>query len=60
RMIRKGQKPHLSQLPPPLKANGLKSNHPMYRKFKEAEATHLESHKETQSWTEVPARKARE
>ncbi|KAF7573989.1 hypothetical protein PtrM4_056120 [Pyrenophora tritici-repentis] len=59
RMMRNGKKPHRSQLPPPPQANGLREDHELFYFFKEAEITHLHSHKETRSWSEVPAKTAR-
>ncbi|KAF7566825.1 hypothetical protein PtrM4_151450 [Pyrenophora tritici-repentis] len=40
-------------------ANGLREDHELFYFFKEAEITHLHSHKETRSWSEVPAKTAR-
>ncbi|KAF7564272.1 uncharacterized protein PtrM4_153240 [Pyrenophora tritici-repentis] len=59
RIMRNGKKPHRSQLPPPPQANGLREDHELFHFFKEAEITHLHSHKETRSWSEVPAKTAR-
>ncbi|KAK1920501.1 hypothetical protein P3342_002801 [Pyrenophora teres f. teres] len=60
RKMMKGYRPHLSELPPPPSPNSLKPDHPFYNSFKEAEEEHLESHKKTESWTEVPSFRARE
>ncbi|KAK1912695.1 hypothetical protein P3342_004631 [Pyrenophora teres f. teres] len=59
RKMMKGYRPHLSELPPPPSPNSLKPDHPFYNSFKEAEEEHLESHKKTESWTEVPSFRAR-
>lgn len=59
RMMRNGKKPHRSQLPPAPQANGLREDHELFYLFKEAEVTHLQSHKETRSWLEVLAQTAR-
>ncbi|KAI1667990.1 polyprotein [Pyrenophora tritici-repentis] len=55
----KGYRPHLSKLPPPPSPNSLKPSHPFYDSFKKAEEEHLDSHKKTESWTEVPSFRAR-
>jgi hypothetical protein len=59
RKIIKGYRPHHSKLPPPPSANSLKRDHSLYELFKKAEVDHLNSHKKTESWTEVPSKKAR-
>jgi hypothetical protein len=59
RRILRGYQPHQSELPPPPSANGLKPEHPLYMLFRKAEEEHLESHKKTESWTEVPKNQAR-
>jgi hypothetical protein len=55
RMLAKGIKPHRNQLPPLPSTHSKLEDHPLYELFKEAETTHLESHKQMRSWTEVPA-----
>ena len=59
RMLRAGKLPHRSELPPVPTSIGLRKDHPLYELFKKAEASHLQSHRETKSWTEVPAQEAR-
>lgn len=53
RKMIKGYQPHYRELPPLPSPNGLKPDHPFYTDFKKAEEEHLESHKKTESWTEV-------
>jgi hypothetical protein len=55
RMLSKGIKPYQSQLPPLLKAFLDLKAHPLYDMFKEAERIHLESYKQIELWTKVPA-----
>jgi hypothetical protein len=55
RMLLKGIKIHRSQLPPPPTAYSDLESHPLHDMFKEAEKVHLDSHKQMQSWVEVPA-----
>jgi hypothetical protein len=59
RKMMKGYQPQLRELPPPPSPNGLKLDHLFYNSFKKAEEEHLESHKKTESWTEVPSSRAR-
>jgi hypothetical protein len=59
RKMMKGYRPHLSELPPPPSPNSLKPSHAFYDSFKKAEEEHLDSHKKTESWTEVPSFRAR-
>ena len=54
RMLAKGLKPHRSQLPPPPTCRTKLETHPMGELFKEAEQAHLRSHKQMNSWREVP------
>jgi hypothetical protein len=55
RMLSQGVKVHLRDLPkPPTHFEDLQS-HLMGTQFKEAEESHLQSHREMQSWVEVPA-----
>lgn len=54
RMLASGKKPHRSQLPEPPKSHDKLENHPLYSLFKEAEKSHLNSHREMRSWEEVP------
>jgi hypothetical protein len=55
RLLAKGVKPHRSQLPDPPTSHSKLESHPLYEQFKEAERTHLDSHKNMQSWAEIPA-----
>ncbi|KAF9733719.1 polyprotein [Paraphaeosphaeria minitans] len=55
RLLAKGIKPHRNQLPPLPTAHSKLEEHPLYEMFKEAERTHLESHRQMKSWTEIPA-----
>ena len=55
RLIAKGIKPHRNQLPPLPTAHSKLEEHPLYEMFKEAERTHLASHQQMKSWTELPA-----
>jgi hypothetical protein len=55
RLMAKGIKPHRNQLPPLPTAHSKLEEHPLYEMFKEAERTHLESHQQMKSWTELPA-----
>ena len=54
RLLAKGVKIHQSQLPEPPSARSNLDQHPMGELFKEAQRAHLESHKITNSWVEVP------
>jgi hypothetical protein len=54
RLLAKGVKIHRSQLPPLPTIKSNLDEHPMGELFKEAQRAHLESHKLTKSWTEVP------
>jgi len=53
RLLAKGVKIHRSQLPPPPTFKTNLEEHPMGELFKEAQRSHLDSHKQTKSWTEV-------
>ncbi|KAK7177697.1 polyprotein [Paraphaeosphaeria sporulosa] len=53
RMITAGKKPHRSVLPEPPKSRNKLEDHPLYDMWKEAERSHLQSHKEMRSWSEV-------
>ncbi|KAH5706327.1 RNA-directed DNA polymerase [Parastagonospora nodorum] len=55
RLLSKGIKPHRNQLPPLPSAQSKLEDHPLYEMFKEAEETHLQSHQQMKSWTEVQA-----
>ncbi|KAI1521602.1 polyprotein, partial [Pyrenophora tritici-repentis] len=55
RLLSKGIKPHRNQLPPLPTAYSKLEDHPLYEMFKEAEKTHLQSHQQMKSWTEVQA-----
>ncbi|KAF7573323.1 hypothetical protein PtrM4_082280 [Pyrenophora tritici-repentis] len=55
RLLSKGIKPHRNQLPPLPTAYSKLEDHPLYDMFKEAEKTHLRSHQQMKSWTEVQA-----
>jgi hypothetical protein len=55
RLMAKGIKPHRNQLPPLPTAHSKLEEHSLYEMFKEAERTHLESHKQMKSWIEIPA-----
>ncbi|RAQ93871.1 polyprotein [Stemphylium lycopersici] len=55
RLMAKGIKPHRNQLPSLPTAHSKLEEHPLYEMFKEAERTHLESHKQMKSWIEIPA-----
>ena len=55
----KGYQPYFYKLLPLPSLNGLKPDHLFYSSFKKAEEEHLESHKKTKSWTEVPGSRAR-
>jgi hypothetical protein len=55
RLLARGIKPHRNQLPPLPTAHLKLEEHPLYEMFKEAEQTHLDSHKQMQSWVEVQA-----
>jgi hypothetical protein len=56
RMLARGLKPHRSQLPPLPTYRTKLETHPMGELFKEAEQAHLQSHKQMDSWREVPLR----
>jgi hypothetical protein len=56
RMLAKGLKLHRSQLPPLPTYRTKLETHPMGELFKEAEQAHLQSHKQMNSWSEVPLR----
>lgn len=58
RMLAKGIKIHQSQLPDPPTARSDLDQHPMGELFKEAQRAHLESHRVTESWEEVPYKAA--
>jgi hypothetical protein len=49
RLLAKEIKPHRNQLPPLPTAHSKLEEHPLYKMFKEAEQTHLDSHKQIQS-----------
>lgn len=55
RLMVKGIKPHRSELPPLPTAYSKLEEHPLHEMFKQAEKEHLQSHKQMESWTEVPA-----
>ncbi|KAF7564267.1 hypothetical protein PtrM4_082200 [Pyrenophora tritici-repentis] len=55
RLLSKGIKPYRNQLPPLPTAYSKLEDHPLYDMFKEAEKTHLRSHQQMKSWTEVQA-----
>ncbi|KAF7573874.1 hypothetical protein PtrM4_036480 [Pyrenophora tritici-repentis] len=55
RLLSKGIKPRRNQLPPLPTAYSKLEDHPLYEMFKEAEKTHLQSHQQMKSWTEVQA-----
>ena len=59
RLLAKGVKIHQSQLPDPPTARSNLDTHPMGELFKEAQRLHLDSHKVTKSWTEVPYKAAK-
>ncbi|KAL6152339.1 hypothetical protein ACJQWK_04811 [Exserohilum turcicum] len=54
RLLAKGVKIYQSQLPEPPTARSNLDEHPMGELFKEAQRAHLDSHKITNSWVEVP------
>jgi len=54
RLVAKGIKPHRNQLPPLPTAHSKLEEHPLYEMFKEAERSHLDSHKQMKSWIELP------
>jgi hypothetical protein len=49
RLLAKGVNPHRNQLPDPPTSHSKLEDHPLYKQFKEAERTHLDSHKDMQS-----------
>jgi hypothetical protein len=55
RLLAKGVKPHQSQLPDLPTSQSKLEDHPLHEQFKEAERTHLDSHKDMQSWAKIPA-----
>ncbi|KAL5371266.1 hypothetical protein DPSP01_014784 [Paraphaeosphaeria sporulosa] len=57
RLLAKGLKPHRSQLPPLPTCRTKLEDHPMGELFREAEKTHLASHQQMKSWSEVPMKK---
>ena len=59
RLLAKGVKIHQSQLPEPPTARSNLDEHPMGELFKEAQRAHLDSHKITKSWEEVPYKAAK-
>ncbi|KAI1507250.1 polyprotein [Pyrenophora tritici-repentis] len=60
RMLAKGLKPHRSQLPPLPTCRTKLEDHPMGELFKEAEQSHLASHHQMNSWTEIPIKKIKQ
>jgi hypothetical protein len=60
RMLAQGLKPHLSELPLPPTTHTKVKSHPLRHWFEEAEKEHLESHRKMESWTETPAKTARQ
>ena len=54
RMIAAGKKPHRSLLPEPPTCRDKLEDHPLHHLWKEAERSHLQSHREMKSWSEVP------
>jgi hypothetical protein len=54
RVLAKGLKLHLSQLPPLLTMHTNLEAHPLRDQFKRAEQEHLASHQQIKSWKEVP------
>jgi hypothetical protein len=59
RRLWQGLKLHLSKLPPSPTSHTRLETHPLRSWFKEAEKKHLESHREMESWSEIPAKTAR-
>ncbi|KAI0604008.1 hypothetical protein TUN205_11745, partial [Pyrenophora tritici-repentis] len=59
RLLAKGVKIHQSQLPDPPTARTDLDQHPLGELFKEAQRAHLDSHKVTNSWEEVPYQAAK-
>lgn len=56
RMMLNGKKPHQSVLPEPPTCKDKLESHPLCHLWKEAEKSHLDSHREMKSWSEVPAK----
>ena len=52
----KGKRPHRSELPEPPTCKNKLESHPLCHLWKEAEKSHLNSHKEMNSWSEVPVK----
>jgi hypothetical protein len=59
RLLATGVQIHRSQLPPPPTFKTNLDEHPMGELFKEAQRSHLDSHKITKSWVEVPYKTAK-
>ncbi|KAK1912922.1 hypothetical protein P3342_004858 [Pyrenophora teres f. teres] len=60
RLLAKGVKPHRNQLPPLPTCRTKLEDHPMGDMFKEAEQTHLASHHQMNSWSEIPMKKTKQ
>ncbi|KAK1920498.1 hypothetical protein P3342_002798 [Pyrenophora teres f. teres] len=60
RLLAKGVKPHRNQLPPLPTCRTKLEDHPMGDMFKEAEQTHLVSHHQMNSWSEIPIKKTKQ
>ena len=56
RHMLKGKRPHRSELPEPPTCKNKLESHPLCHLWKEAEKSHLNSHKEMNSWSEVPVK----
>ena len=54
RQLRSGKQVHRRDMPPLPKAHRDLRNHPLAAEFRAAEKAHLQSHRETRSWQEVP------
>lgn len=59
RLLAKGVPIHRSELPPLPTIHTNLDEHPMGELFKAAQRAHLDSHKVTKSWTEIPYRSAK-
>jgi hypothetical protein len=59
RKLRQGVKMHRNSLPPPPTKHQDLKHHPFGTLFQEAEESHLQSHKEMRSWTEIRKKDAR-
>ncbi|KAH7465077.1 hypothetical protein FOMA001_g13637 [Fusarium oxysporum f. sp. matthiolae] len=59
RKLRQGVKMHRNSLPPPPTKHQDLKHHPFGMLFQEAEESHLQSHKEMRSWTEIRKKDAR-